>query len=682
MIILTITFTFTLLLPHVKAVDVEITSISPETHRGKVGDAVHIVGTINTTGGLYRIWFHSQKVSEANATENNVDMTFSVPPFPKENYTITLQDVSVNINATTWFYIDTAYYISFNKAKMPKPPEQLQENSTVEIWVNVTGGERDTIYSANITVNVPTPANETYWKLVPLTSTTNTGNGTATSVYPNNFTGTPHINYTGTYTVAFNKTLATITFSIGLTNSTEYHRFQYVDIRAAGYKPNENVTIKISFEGKAIHSEENLTATEGGLIYANWTVPRNASIGTYTLNITSTLNLTSKLPPDIQNFIVPGFDINITTQNLARETVPNVTVRVFEEGKSVLNGTSTSDGLVRIKLEIGNYTSEAYYKGEKVDERWVNVTDAASLDFACNLTNLKILVVGVVDGAEIGVPEAKIYLTPENQSLTTNVTGAAVFHSLLPNVTYALNASRYDMQFNVTTIPRLLVNETAIAWFNVTIICPTLTLQVNVTGANGQPISNAIVKVQELMGGLYYEGNTTIKGIFILDWIFGKYKVGVYASGVKLNETTVDLFQNLNISIHCKLYGLTVSVKVVDYFGQPISNANVTLQREGLAPRSTLTQSNGTATFSNIIGGNFSMAVYLIDQTQPCVTKAFSVDKSATIEIKIEKYVMLAGFLVETGQLAIAIIIAAAVILVLLMEVYRRKRIKPQKGSS
>jgi len=108
-----------------------------------------------------------------------------------------------------------------------------------------------------------------------------------------------------------------------------------------------------------------------------------------------------------------------------------------------------------------------------------------------------------MDRSENRFPEVKLSLTPENQTLFTNITGTTVFPSLLPNVTYVLNASRYDKQFNTTTIPRLLVNETAIAWFNVTIICPTLTLQVNVTDANNQPISNAAVNVQEVMGGLY-----------------------------------------------------------------------------------------------------------------------------------------------------------------------------------
>jgi hypothetical protein len=62
------------------------------------------------------------------------------------------------------------------------------------------------------------------------------------------------------------------------------------------------------------------------------------------------------------------------------------------------------------------------------------------------------------------------------------------------------------------------------------------------------------------------------------------------------------------------------------------------------------------------------------------VTASF-VDSSQTIEIKLDEYVILAGFLIETSYLTTAIIIAVILILALSIEVYRRKRSKPQKSS-
>jgi hypothetical protein len=336
-----------------------------------------------------------------------------------------------------------------------------------------------------------------------------------------------------------------------------------------------------------------------------------------------------------------------------------------------------------MKLEIGNYTCKALYKGAKVYERSVNITAAMSLVFYCNLTNLKISVIAVKDGINIMVPEAKIYLTRENKTLMTDINGTAVAHSLLPSVNYTLNVSRYGVSFNVTKLSTLFVNQNLTAWYNVTFILPTSTLRVNVTNANGEPIPNAIVKVQELMGGLLYENNTNNEGVVtILRCVFGKYNITIYdAEGIKLNETAISVLNQTlsiqNISISCKLSGLTLSIKVVDYFGQPISNVNVTLQQDGLVPRSNRTQSDGVATFSGISGGNLQITLYLSGQTQPYMAEGLFLASSTTIGIKLEKYVMLAGFLVETSSLITAILIVASVILVLLVEVYRRKRLKP-----
>jgi len=155
--LLTLTMFLQLILPRVNAVDVEITSISPETQTGNVGETVRVVGTVNTTNGPYEIWFGDRLMVNETATGNNVSASFIVPTLPKGNYTLTLRDTNASINATSWFLIRTAYYIQISK---PTPPEQLQENATVEISVSLTGGEPNTIYAANITVEAPTPSNE------------------------------------------------------------------------------------------------------------------------------------------------------------------------------------------------------------------------------------------------------------------------------------------------------------------------------------------------------------------------------------------------------------------------------------------------------------------------------------------------------------------------------------------
>lgn len=72
------------------------------------------------------------------------------------------------------------------------------------------------------------------------------------------------------------------------------------------------------------------------------------------------------------------------------------------------------------------------------------------------------------------------------------------------------------------------------------------------------------------------------------------------------------------------------------------------------------------------------ITVYITNQTQPCEEESFFVDKSMTIEIKVGKYVSLAGTLVETSLFAITLIIVLTLVVVLVLEIYRR-RSKPVK---
>jgi len=649
--------------------------ISIEPSSGNVGETIQLIANMTTPDGEYIIRFDEETVTSGNATVNDVEASFPVPTAPAGSHNIMIIDVGARENATTTFTVTTSHSL---KVDVPEPPEQLQEGDNVTISVNIDGGESDKTYAANITVQ--NPKNVSYTKILNIT-TLEDGSSRVNITYPKDFPIEAETDYTGEYKALYNDTLGSDQFFIGLTKFTESHRFETVDIKATGYKPNENVTVNVTFEEKTVQPKQNVTATIGGLVHVNWSVPSNASMGIYTVSVTSLSNLTKKDPPDIQNFVVPGFAINITTRNLAKEPVLNVKVQVFENATLVVNATSPdSEKLVR--LEIGFYTCRAYRKDVKdkdvkVGERPLNVTTDASFNFTCNLTNLKIF---VEDKSGNRIPEAQLKLMQENKTVfedTTDINGVTVAHSLLPNITYILNASRYDMHFDTTTIPELPMKD----WHPLQVICPTLTLHFSIRDAENRPIHNATVKAQELMGGLLYEGNT-VDGNVTLYCVFGKYQVKVYAKGIKLNETTIDLFENESLRINCKYYGLEVYVKVVDYFGQPIPNANVTLRREGLPLSSSRTAHNGVATFSDFIGGRVQIAVYLDDKTQPCVETTSSILFSATIEIKIGKYVLMAGILVETSQLATASIIAAAIILILLIEVNRRKRSKPQKSPS
>jgi hypothetical protein len=203
---------------------------------------------------------------------------------------------------------------------------------------------------------------------------------------------------------------------------------------------------------------------------------------------------------------------------------------------------------------------------------------------------------------------------------------------------------------------------------------------VNVTDTNHLPVDNFTVKTKEFMGGLQYEG-TTADGRVMLQCTFGKYAVEIYVDGIKLNETVIDLFQNQSLLVNCQYYGLTVDVRVVDFFGQPIPNLKVELQREGLTSRIDLTKHDGVVMFSDFIGGSeVKVSVYLDDETQPCVESVLFVDSTRTIQVRLSRYLLLGGTLIETSHLATALVIISAVVLLIAIEVYRRKHLEPHES--
>ncbi len=670
LIIVSAMMTFSIL-PRVNA---ETTIISLDPAVGYVNSTVHLKGNITTPNDLYQIlWDNATVLLNETAAGNEVNVTFRIPETVEGFHSVMLVDVIANQSVTRSFTVIPAYYMTVD---VPEPPKQLQEGDSVPIAVNMTGVSGSKAYVVNITVL--TPGNLKCQKLMNVT-TSDVGSNSTAVVFPDNFTETrAKTNFTGTYAVFFNTSLALYNFSVGLTSSLEYHRNQTVDIQAL-YKPSENVNITIT--GNNVRSSENVTADNStGLVhYTNWFVPENASMGTYTVSIVSaSTSPTIKNPPDTQSFTVPGYSVNITALNLAGEIVPNVLVKMLENETSVAENLTDSGGLVHLRLEIGNYTGQAHYKDIKVGENpLIVIADDSLLNLDCNLTNIR---VAVADEAANDLPEVKVLLisSVDNQTLLTDINGTVIAHSILPNITYTMNFSRYDMPFNSTTIPLLPTT----AWYDLPITVPTMTLNVSVTNAKGQPLEGSLVKAQELLGGRYYENNTA-NGLVSLNCPFGKYTVSVYVSGTKVNETIVSLNETtVDLSINCGLYGLSVSIRIVDYFGQGIPNANVTWQRSGLEG-SNIAGADGKASFNNIIGGDLQVTVRLSGQSDPCVIARTYVDAAVeSVEVKIDKYIVLFGTLVETSRLVATIIIVLALILILSLEIIRRRRFKPQKSES
>jgi hypothetical protein len=665
-------------------------SLIPDS--GNVGSTVALVANLTTNNGAYNVTFEGAFLNcSGNAIGNQVNATFTVPETTSGNHTVTIIDLNSSDTAVGFFIVSTAYSLNVT---VPQAPQRLQENDSVPIVMGVTGGNTSISYNANITVSTPANVACNGTLNIPISAL---GSGEATLFYPDNFTSGANTTYVGNYAVSAVPAVSPKSFFVGLTNSTQYHRTQTIDIKAV-YAPNENVTITLS--GNGIQNSTNLLADSAGLIhYTNWTVPTAAPIGTYNVSIVSVSNQTVKVPPDTQNFTVPGFSFNVTAKNLAGETVPNVTIEAFENGHSVSNQTTSNEtatrGLAAFILEIGKYTLQGYSEGVKVGQNESDVSGNETVDFVLNLTDLNIRVVASVNGAEIGIPEAGIYVTSPtgNLTFTTDIDGNVVAQSLLPSNTYTLNVSRYGIPFNVTptSIASLLVAGSLVPFFNVTVNCPSYSLYVSAFKADGQPLSGAVVKADELLGGIQYDETTGSNGIAVFQNVtFGNYAVTVLdRSGIKLNSTTVGVFQDQNVTVDCNLFGFNITFTVTDYFGQPFANANVTLLANGAELISQKTQANGVTTFDGsqtsagaLVGESFTVSVYLSNQGSPTVVQNLHVDGSTpiyAISIRIGRYVLLAGLPVETTQFAVAVLIALSLLLTLSLEAYKRRRSKSKK---
>ncbi len=103
----------------------------------------------------------------------------------------------------------------------------------------------------------------------------------------------------------------------------------------------------------------------------------------------------------------------------------------------------------------------------------------------------------------------------------------------------------------------------------------------------------------------------------------------------RLNGTTVDLFGDQAANVSCSLYGLTVSVRVVDYFGQGIANMNVSLVRNGQTQAESSTGPDGTVTFNNVIGGKLDIIVSSNGASTPIAAQSIDVETlTSTNQIK------------------------------------------------
>ena len=655
---------------------VTIIQVTPTRATGPVGTAVAVQGTIYNSNSSYQIVLGQNIVASGTSQGYYVYANFTVPEVPAGTYSLTLRDVAINVNSTQSFTVNTGYSVN-------AVPSSVQEGNSLVLNVSVTGGASGTSYNANISVALPSPAGTLYTKMVALGTPNEKGTVNAQVAFPDSsFQPSGSLtDYAGTYTVNFNQSqsLAQSTFAVNFTDSATYHRGDTVVVRATGYQPNEPATLTITnVKSGSTLDTASVTASADGVISTNWVVSSSADVGDYTIKIAP--QNTPKLVPDSQTFTVTGYSINVQTTNLAGEVVSGIALQA-QDGTTgtVYSAVSGTDGTANFKLEKGNQGITAFWNGVNVGTTNITVSGDATFTIQVQLTDLKITVKNT-DGIVMPFVDLNIiyrYQSSDgaktgNASGQTDSSGSYILKSTLPGASYTIDASVHNQIFNASnnTVNSLPTVATA----QVFIIAPSETVTLSVVGYNQEAIPGARIELVELSNGLFYSATADTNGGATIQATFGMYRARIYKDTTLINETNVEVFSSSQQQIRCTLYGIQLSVKVVDFFGSPISNVNVTLN--GPVTISVATKGDGTATFNDIIGGNMQIIAQSSGTKDAYQSVTLTVNQPTSVQIKIEKYVALGSLLIQTSSLISILIILVAIIVLVIVEVFRRRRVK------
>jgi hypothetical protein len=660
---------------------------------GIVGQSVSVNGTIETSVGVFNIFFDSAKVKNGTAINYNFTTSFIVPQATYGPHNITVQDVSANVTShPQTFTVRTSYAISpFN---LPAAPGQLQEGDSVQIKAQIFGGNSSTTYNKIITVT--SPANANYSATVQMATNQSGTAENSTLYYPTNFsTAGRNTNYTGTYYLRIYKNATAYeenSFFIGLTNASYYHRFDWVNIKAMNYTtPNEWANITITF-GSTLVNKTRIQVINGQVVY-NWQVPANASIGTYTVSVKSLNSTTVKAAPDVQNFIVPGFAVIFSTVNLNHEYVGGVNATVYQidpfnanKTSQVATGVTAKDGNITYTLERGNYSVTAYWENVQVNETTlIHVQNSSSWTIICQLTRIALTVFDKKTGNPLPFLEFVLnstYRTSSNklqnetQVAITNTTATCIFDNQLINASYKVGVYRAEQLMNDSWTPLPTIPLTKMFNFNIT--CPDYNLTIHAEDARQATLRGYPIMIYDYGGGLYANATTDSSGNHTFSLAFGAYQIRLYDNVTRtivLNETIYTLVSASSLLLRSSICDANLSVTVVDYLGLPIPNVRVKLEPEGVVPMEIKTNGNGVAFFGNVIGGNSIISVYVGDETPSYTTNVY-VEGNTVVSVSLGKYVSVLGVIIDTSQFAVLLTLIVFIIAFALFIVYQRRKSK------
>jgi len=212
-------------------------------------------------------------------------------------------------------------------------------------------------------------------------------------------------------------------------------------------------------------------------------------------------------------------------------------------------------------------------------------------------------------------------------------------------------------------------------WFNITITVPTYTALIHVTDSKTSSAEGVKVEACEWNGGSTQYKTTDSNGDASFSLTFGKYRIRAYKDDILLNEITIDLIQNQSSFIfHLATFNVDFNVIVLDYFGQPFPNARVNVVK--VEHETTVESVNGTTgpdgrvTFGGILGGDSRISVYFEGQLSK--TKDLYLTDSEQVTFHLSRYVIVAGYVMETSQFVTAIALVILIVAFIVALTYKR----------
>ena len=243
---------------------------------------------------------------------------------------------------------------------------RIQESSgaSVPLGLNVTNA--NTLANYAFTWHVKDPSGSIY----QASSQTNVPHGTSFVegvAYPGNFGTSASIDLVGIYAVWVNQTQPPLVgstgvgkpvlFQVGLTDSLTYQRTLSVAIKASGYKPNLNVTIRISGQnGLAPNFPTNKTADNNGDLSYLWSsIPASIPVGNWNVSLSGN---PTKNPPDVQSFTILPANVTVSPLTLSRSLLQASQTEDFRLSATYPNGSRVKTGGVGLLLiEVDGSTS-------------------------------------------------------------------------------------------------------------------------------------------------------------------------------------------------------------------------------------------------------------------------------------------------------------------------------------